>query len=215
MKQLLYKELKLSTHPTTYLFLLFGAMLLIPAYPYYVAFMYMCLAVFFVFLTGRENKDVFFTALLPVAKGDAVRARCLLVALMELAQLAVAVPFALLRAKLMPGMPNTTGMEANVALFGLTLVMFGGFNLIFLPTFYRTGYSAGRALLFGGTFVLLYIVLAEATTYFVPCMMALDTADPGKQAGQLPVLLIGAAVFALATYFACRLSVRRFEKVDL
>ena len=215
MKSLIYKEFKLAAHPTSYLFLLFGSMLLIPSYPYYVAFMYMCLGFFFVFLTGRENKDVFFTALLPVSKADAVRARCLFVSLLELMQVVVAIPFALLRAKLLPNMPNEVGMEANVALFGLVLAMFGGFNLFFLPAFYKTAYGAGRALLAGGTFVLVYIVAAEATTYFVPYMMALDTADPAMAVSQIPVLAAGAALFALCTALACRLSIRRFEKVDL
>lgn len=68
MRQLLYKEFKLATHPTMYIFLLLSAMVLIPSYPYYVAFMYMCLAMFFTFLQGRETNDLFFTAMLPVRK---------------------------------------------------------------------------------------------------------------------------------------------------
>ena len=74
MKNLLYKELRLSLHPTMYLFLAMPAMLLIPSYPYYVAFMYTCLAVYFTFLFAREQNDIFYTAMLPIRKTDVVKA---------------------------------------------------------------------------------------------------------------------------------------------
>ena len=77
MKALLFKEIKLAMHPTTYLFMAIGAMLMIPSYPYYVAFVYTCLGIFFIFLSARENKDIFFTASLPVRKSDVVKISCL------------------------------------------------------------------------------------------------------------------------------------------
>ena len=40
MNALLYKEWKLAKHPTVLIYLLFELMLLIPSYPYYVAFLY-------------------------------------------------------------------------------------------------------------------------------------------------------------------------------
>ena len=73
MKALLFKEIRLALHPTTYLFMVIGAMLMIPSYPYYVAFVYTCLGIFFIFLSARENKDIIFTASLPVRKSDVVK----------------------------------------------------------------------------------------------------------------------------------------------
>ena len=58
MKNLLRKELVLALHPTAPLFLALSAMLLIPNYPYLVAFFYTGLGVFFTCLNGRENDDV-------------------------------------------------------------------------------------------------------------------------------------------------------------
>ena len=94
MKNLMRKELVLAMHPASVLFLLLSAMLLIPNYPYYVMCFYTCLGTFFICLTGRENRDIEFTALLPVRKTDLVRARVFTVMLMQLAQLVIAVPFA-------------------------------------------------------------------------------------------------------------------------
>ena len=86
MKHLLLKELRLALHPTALIFLGLSAMLLIPSYPYLVVFFYTGLAVFFTCLNGRENKDVTYTLLLPVSKADVVRARFLVVMLLEAAQ---------------------------------------------------------------------------------------------------------------------------------
>lgn len=79
MKTLLYKQLRLVCQPMTLVFCLFGVMLLIPAYPYTVMWFYVMLGLFFSFLNGREQKDVYYSALLPIRKRDTVKANCLFV----------------------------------------------------------------------------------------------------------------------------------------
>ena len=65
MKTLLYKQLRLACHPMTPVFCLSGIMLLIPNYPYSVAFFYVTLGLFFTFLNMREQRDIYYSALLP------------------------------------------------------------------------------------------------------------------------------------------------------
>ena len=60
------KDLRLAAHPMMYVFALFGAMLLIPSYPYTVVFFYGLLGIFFTFLNGRENKDVYYLSLIHI-----------------------------------------------------------------------------------------------------------------------------------------------------
>lgn len=216
MKNLLYKEFTLAAHPTIYLFLLFDMMLLIPSYPYYVAFIYTALSVFLVFLTGRENRDIFYTAMLPVRKRDIVRARCLLIAIIELAQVVLAIPFAVLTVQINPIGFNKAGIEANVAFFGLVLIMYALFNLLFLPIFYKTGYSAGKAFAVAGTVMLVYVAAAEIAVQLIrPLKVNLDTTRPDMMVRQLPLLAAGIVIYAAATALACKISGDRFEKVDL
>ena len=92
MKTLLYKQLRLVCHPMTPVFCLFGFMVIIPNYPYTVIFFYVMLGLFFTFLNMREQKDLYYTALLPVPKRDAVKAGCLFTALIELLSLATPCP---------------------------------------------------------------------------------------------------------------------------
>lgn len=114
MKTLLYKQLRLVCHPMTPVFCLFGFMVIIPNYPYTVIFFYVMLGLFFTFLNMREQKDLYYTALLPVPKRDAVKAGCLFTALIELLSLSVLVPCALLAVRLQPGKDNLVGLDPNL-----------------------------------------------------------------------------------------------------
>lgn len=215
MKSLLYKELKLAKHPTMFIFPLFALMLLIPSYPYYLAFMYTLLAVFYVFMWGRENNDVLFTALLPVRKRDAVKARCIIVIIMELAQILVCVPFALLGAYINPN-GNAAGMDASVALFAFVFIMYGIFNIVFLCGFYKTAYKVGVPFLLGGGAAILFVVLMEIALIVFPSFkMFADTSDAYMQLRQIPFLIFAMAVCAALTFAAYIISAKRFERVDL
>ena len=216
MKQLIYKELKLGIHPVVYMFILFASMLLIPNYPYYVAFFYVCLGIFFIFNIGRENQDVYYTALLPVPKRDVVKARVLAIAGLELAQLVLAVPVAILSVRLHPA-GNQAGIDCNPALFGLAFGMFGGFNLLFIPGFYRTAHKLLRPMLSGCAFILIYMLAAEALAQYIPGPVSdyLDATDPAGMLRQLPVLICGLVFWLGANVLAYRLAAKRFAQVDL
>lgn len=217
MKNLLYKEFRLAIHPSVYLFFLLSALLLVPSYPYYVSFFYLMLGVFLTFKTNRAENDIFYSALLPVRKGDVVRACVLAVAILEFVNLLIAVPFAILSVKINPAGGNNAGIEPNVAFFGLSFLMYGGFNFIFFPIFYKTGRSEGKAFLWSGVFTLLYIAVAESLAQYIPSPVSayLDTAEKAAQLRQLPVLLGGIVLWAVLTLLSAKRSAERFEKVDL
>lgn len=215
MRNLLKKELCLALHPTAPIFLLLSAMLLIPNYPYLVVFFYTGLSVFFTCLTGRENHDIDYTMMLPVAKRDVVRARILLVALLELIQLLLAIPFALLRQTLIPA-PNAAGMDANIVLFALALGQMGLFNLIYFRSYYRNVQKVGISFLRSSIVTFVYITVAEALSYIVPFVRdVLDTPDPEHLAAKLIALFLGAAMYAMLTWRACLVSEQSFERQDL
>ena len=217
MKDLLVKEFRLARHPTLFIFPFLGLMLMIPAYPYFVAFIYTCLSVFFIFLQGRENRDIPFTVSLPVNKRDVVKARCWFIAIIEVFEILVAVPFAIIGIKINPNPEgNPVGMEANVAFFGFVFILYALYNLIFLPIFYKTAYRAGIALLIASTAISLYIVAIEGSIRFIPTLKSfLDTSAPAAQIAQLPILVAGIVIFAASTYLAFRMSASRFDKVDM
>ncbi len=216
MKKLLYKELRLALQAPAVLFLLLSAMLIIPNYPYYVTFFYTTLGIFFCCQLGRENNDVYYTLSLPVRKRDAVTARFLLAVLLEAAQALIAVPFAFLRQSIASLGGNAVGMDANIALFGLSLVMLGLFNLTFFPAYYKDVRKVGGPFVKGCVVVAVFIVAAEACAHAVPFFREkLDTMHGAYLPEKLIVLAAGLVLWALLTLLAWKKSVKRFEKLDL
>lgn len=212
---LLKKEWKLVMMPVPLLFLLLSALVLVPNYPYYVTFFYTTLGIFLMMQSARENRDLYYMALLPVTKREMVRARFLLVLSVEALQVLVCVPFMLLRASY-GSVKNAVGIEANAAFLGLSLVLLGVFNRIFFPMHYKNAYDLGKPFVVASVVEFFYIVLAEVCDHVIPYMKTVcESYALRDQLRQWPVLLGGAAVFALLTMAAERSSVRRFEQVDL
>jgi hypothetical protein len=215
MKNLLYKELTLVINPLFYLVALTGALLLIPQWPYLIAMMYFFfITVPNVFQTGKAANDIGFTVMLPVRKRDVVKARLYAIAFLELVQIAVAVPFAALNNALYP--EGNFLIDINIAFFGLTFVMYGLFNLVFFPMFYRTAYKMGGAIIASISVAMLFAAAAETLAQVLPgAASLLDGIGQTAQVSQLPVLAAGIAVFVLLNWLAYRVSARRFERVDL
>lgn len=213
MRQLLYKELKLALHPTAYMFVFFPAMLLIPNYPYYVAFFYVGMGVFFTCLGGRENNDIMFTLLLPVKKSDAVKARLTLISLLELASVALSAPFIFLRAS-MPIGGNEVGMDANASLLGSALIMFAAFNFCFFTYYYAHPDKVGTAFIRGAAAIFVYMTIAEILVHF-PVISLCDGLDPAYLPLRLAILAAGMLIFAAVTYVTYKKCAANFEKIDL
>ena len=133
------KEWKLVMMPVPLLFLLLSGLVLIPNYPYYVTFFYTTLGIFLMMQSARENRDLYYMALLPVTKREMVKARFSLVLTIEAMQVLVCLPFMLLRASY-GEVKNAVGIEANVAFLGFSLVLLGLFNRIFFPMHYKNAY---------------------------------------------------------------------------
>jgi len=215
MKTLLKKEFTLALHPVNVIFLAMSAFLLIPNYPYYVTFFYTSLGIFFVCLTGRENHDVDYTMLLPVRRCDLVRARIGFAVGIEAAQLLVCIPFAIISQRI-NRLPNMVGMEANIAFFGLAMVVLGVFNLCFFPMYYGCPGKVGAWFVISSVVEALTIVALEVATHLIPFFRRrLDTHDTVYIPEKLLVLALGAVLFGVLTLAACRISERRFERVDL
>lgn len=213
--KLLKKEFKLCLHPTGPLFLMLCTMILIPNYPYAVSFFYVTLGVFFICLTGRENHDAAFTAALPVNRKQMVRGRIGMVCCMEMLDL-LAAGLMLWVKSLIGYTPNQAGMDANIALLGEGFIVFGLFNLIFFPNWYRNINKVGVPFLVASAAVFVYIVLAIVSTYAVPFVRdCLDTQDPAHLPEKLVFIAIAALFFACAAWASVTLSAQRFERVDL
>src|SRR5690554_1158576 len=175
MYNLLYKELRLAAHPNLFVFTLLGALVIVPAYPYGMVFLFGCLGPYITFTYGREINDIYYTSLLPVKKRDVVKSKVALIVLSQMAQLVISLPFALLRLRLLPE-GNPAGIEANVAYYGFGLMVYTIFNVIFLTHFFKTGYRVGWSFLWAIIPAALGVLLMEIVVHF-PQFAWLDSVE--------------------------------------
>lgn len=215
MKSLFGKELTLALHPTSLIFLGLSAMVLIPNYPYYVIFFYTGLGIFFICLSGRENQDITYSLMLPVAKRDLVSARFCLVILIQCLQILITIPFICLR-NILVNTPNLAGMDANFAMLGFSWVLLGLYNIVFFRVYYRNVQKVGTAFLWSSLVIMVFIGLAEALVFAFPSIQAtLDNTLAELLGTRLLVFGIGFVLYGLLTFYSLKKARQHFAQQDL
>ena len=217
MKNLIRKEFSLCLHPAALIFmLLLPALVLAPNYPYAVTFFYMTLGVFFICTSDRENHDAVFTLSLPVSRRQMTAGRLLFACMLEMMQMLVCAGMLAIKVHWIGQTENAAGMDANIALFGEGFLLFGLFNLLFFPAWYKDVRKVGVPFIKASIAVFLYVALAICATYALPFVRdKLDTADPQFLMEKLLFVAVSALLYAAASWVAFRLSAKRFEQLDL
>ena len=230
MKALLNKEFKLCLHPATFIYLALVLMLLIPNYPYLVSCFFVCNAIFFCFQQARDNGDAMYTAMLPVSKAQAVRARVWFVVIIQAIDLALMAGMCAFAIVSMPP-TNAGGTDHGLSLLAFALVLFAIFNLIYLPSFYKTGYKAGTAFLKSAIGVWIWLVLCEGLmiasnavaesgadiAFFRFIHENIDCMPKTEATWTVQAILFGAGlvIYVVCTLLAAHLSIKRYEKVSV
>ena len=215
MKNLLNKELRLSAHPLSYLFLVFSLMALIPGDPILLGAFFICFGLFQTFQNGRETNDVLYSALLPIGKKDVVKARYIFVCLIQIIAFLLMAGLTALRmvffAKATPYVNNAM-MNSNPVFLAWTLLIFALFNTLFVGLFYKTAYKFGKPFVAFIVASMLVVCIAEVL-HHLPGLEFLNTLD--RLPLQLMLMLFALAIFVLATIISCRTAQRNFELLDL
>ena len=111
---------------------------------------------------------------------------------------------------------HDAGMDANIAVIAEGLIVFALFNVLFFPRWYKDITKVGPPFILAGAAVFLYITLSIVSAFAVPFVRdVLDTPDPEHLTEKLIFLACAGALYAALTLIGFRLSVRRFERVDL
>ena len=215
MFDLLHKEFRLVVTAPYFVMLLFGTLLLIPQWVYFIALSYLLfITVPNIFINAKATHDIGFTAMLPVRKRDVVKGRVLSIAILELLQVGVGAVFAAVNRALYP--QGNFLIDANFAFLGCTLVMYAVFNVVFFPLFYKNAYNVGRPTVIALIPALLFGTGIEALVLAVPkAAYLLDGIDAAALVRQLPILAAGIVLFLGLTSLSYLLAAKNFEKVDL
>ncbi|MGD9964819.1 MAG: ABC-2 transporter permease [Candidatus Izemoplasmatales bacterium] len=216
MKNLLYKEFKLSIHKA-FLFapIIFGALLLIPQWVYLIALMYLFwVTVPNIYSTYNSQNDRTFCMLMPIKKEDYVKTKILSLMIIELLHIIFAVIFALIHNQLYE-IPNFM-LDLNFALFGVGFMMYGIFNLIFYPIYFKTAYYFGKAAIFANIGAIIFAFAVEASILIFPDFQNLMEGSRSIDfTFQLIIFIGGIALFIGFNYLAYLISKSKFSSIDL
>lgn len=217
MSKLLRKEMRLSASVLTYLFILFGFMFMLPGYPVLCGAFFVTLGIYQSFQNIRETNDIVFSVLLPVAKKDVVKSKYAFVCFIEICAIVLMSACVLLRMTALSGVPayrNNALMNANLFALGMSFVIFGMFNAIFIGGFFRTAYKIGTPFLIYIIVTFLLIGVAEAAHYF-PGMEAVNSFGFENIGLQLILLIGGIVIYVLLTWISYKKACIHFEKINL
>lgn len=212
MNNLLRKELTLSIDKLYLVFpVIFGALFLIPKWPFFLALMYFFfIAVPNISSAYNVQKDIEFSMILPVRKQDVVKARIYAFSILELMHIAAGAVFAVVH-NLLYGSENFL-LNLNPAFFGIALSMYGLFNLVFFPIYFKSAYRIGVPVILANIAAIVYIAGVE--------LFALASPRVGgffqySVVAQVVTLAGGALLFVLLNTLSCKLAITRFENVDV
>lgn len=217
MSLLLKKGMKLVASPLSYLFIVFGLMAFLPGYPILVSAFFVCLGLFQSFQSMREANDIAYTTLLPVAKGDIVRAKYAFCVLIEGCYfLVLAVPVVLRMTVLseVSVYSQKPLMNANLVYLGYVLLILGLFNLIFIGGFFKTVYQFGKPFI-GFLVAAFLVVIIGEVLFHIPIFSALNAFGITHMGLQVCVLGLGVIVFGALTFASLHWSIKNFEMIDL
>jgi hypothetical protein len=212
MKNLLYKEFRLTIGWFFYVFpIMLGALMFIPQWLFFFVPLYFCfVTVPNLFGLVKAQNDVTYSVMLPVGKDNIVLARILSISTLQLFHIACTAVFAIIRNTLY-GVSNFF-MDPNYAFIGLVFIMFGLFNIIMFPIYYKTAYKYGLATVLSTLAAVLFSAGAELLVIFNKDVAVFLEADLGRQ---LLVLGAGVILFLVLTAVSYKISAKRFEKVDV
>lgn len=214
LSNLIHKELRLNLPAGLWLCLAFPSLVLVPTWPFVIAFGYVFVPVMVIMQMDKANADLLFATLLPVRKRDIVTARTITLALIEAGFVAVGAVFAVVRYFLYDS-PSQAGMNVNLAFFGVVLTMYAVLNAILLPGYYKSAYRMLWPILGGSTVSVLVGAVLTILPPLAPALGVVNDRGLGHVGWQLAVLAGGLAVYAAATALAHRQAVSNFERVDL
>ncbi len=217
MKNLLIKELRLSTILLTYIFLAFALMTFIPGYPILCGAFFFCLGVFQSYQNSREANDILYSVLLPVSKRDVVKGKYLAAVVLQMVAFLLCAACTIVRMVLLSDAAVYKAnalMAANLVYLAFILLIFAAFNFFFIGGFFKTAYGVGKPFIVFIVVNFVVIGIAEAL-HHLPGLGWTNVLGFSNTGGQLMILAAAVIIYVAATMMSCRISQSRFEQIDL
>ncbi|MGD9910128.1 MAG: ABC-2 transporter permease [Candidatus Izemoplasmatales bacterium] len=217
MLNLVRKELKLSINKFFFILpFILGLLFFIPGWIYLLVFMYFFwISVPQIYSAYLNQKDYDFVSILPVSKKAVVTSKIIAILLIEGLHVLFAVIFGVIH-NLIYGSWNLF-MDINYAFFGVGILMFGVFNIVFLPAYFKTAYFFGKPLIKGTIATVIYGFIFEFGAIYSlshPDSFGwVHTLLEGPVSTQIIVLIISVTASAILSFIALKKSIHHYESI--
>lgn len=208
MKHLVYKELKISINKFFFLLpFVLGLLMFIPNWIFILVFMY-----FFwisapqIYAAYIAHQDRSFIMMLPVSKKEVVKSKIYALFILEGLHIGFGFLFGIIH-NLIYGQTNMF-FDVNIAFFGVVLVLFTIFNLVFLPQYFKTGYFFGKPVIYGIVATMIYAFIME---FGVIKYQFFRNVFEGNVLNQIIIMIIGVILAVVLNYLAINKSVHNYE----
>ena len=226
MKNLLFKEFKLSIHPLTYFFIALMAMsALAPSFPSFVPLLYCGAAYTFLFIGMNKTtttNDLLYTCLLPIKRESVVKARVFSTTILQLYELVLIFGFFCINGFIFQGEGVkvddlgvvSIGIKQGFFLLGVYFICLSIFDLIYMPWFYKNGKSIIANMLVG----ILVTAVAGGILTIIPYLFFKDIITIGDPHAnyllQIGFLLIGLGIWICSKVLVIKISTKRLIRLD-
>jgi hypothetical protein len=230
LRQLFVKELKLALNPNVIIMTALSVTILIPSYPAFAAIVYLLAGLFSIMPRALADKDIEYTSMLPVPKKGVVVAKIMLFVSLELATTLLTVPFAFIRNLVTDPMIVAAGaseetkvsmlaFEPSLTTYGFAFFIFGFYNILFFPWYYKNPSKINLPQTVTTIITMVVAVILIVLPLIGPLGSLLSyqgaLSNPTALYTQIGILVGGAVIGALLTFFSIKLASKHFEKVDI
>ncbi|AUD62714.1 hypothetical protein BK010_03600 [Tenericutes bacterium MO-XQ] len=212
MKNLIYKELNLSINKFFFLLpVILGGLLFIPNWIFLLVFYYFFwISVPQIYGAYIQHGDYNFLSVLPIKRKDIVSSKVYALFILELTHIVFAVIFGLIHNGLY-GSWNFF-FDINLAFYGVSILLFGVFNITFLPAYFKTAHFFGKPLIYAtiGTIIFGFIFEFGIAKY-----QFMRDIFEGTLMVQTIVFILAAVLGVLLSVVALKISQKRMMEIDL
>lgn len=211
------KDLKLSFHASVIVYLILGfALFFAPNYPAYVGPFFIVVGIMLTFNMDLANRDREFCGIMPISKSDAVYGRVLAIAFLEIIEIAVCIPGAILGSKVLSSLVHVADVfiKPNLVLFSAVLLGYGFSNFLIIPAGYSKQFRVGGKTLASTLIYVLIIGVTECVSKKeVSGFLRENSAEALMK--QIPILAVSIVVYIVLTLLAAKQAAKKFEMANI
>ena len=212
MKNLIYKELNLSINKFFFLLpVILGGLLFIPNWIFLLVFYYFFwISIPQIYGAYIQHGDYNFLSVLPIKRKDIVSSKVYALFILELTHIVFAVIFGLIHNELY-GSWNFF-FDINLAFYGVSILLFGVFNITFLPAYFKTAHFFGKPLIYATIATIIFGFIFE---FGIAKYQFMRDIFEGTLMVQTIVFIVATILGVLLSVVALKISQKRMMEIDL